>query len=171
MRGNFNDIRTAELSQIFPLPEVPRLHSSFEAHGAKIYPSYECRLVPIEDTHRLRSIRQNTRPHFYRPLGAHAVALLACYVLIDGNHIMVRQKRHRLRRHRRKIVSSQQRCVAIEMAHRLMCVRYSSTVMPPLPTSSMSGSFQCPGPAKRPSPAWPRSQSPPSWRICQRCLP
>lgn len=27
------------------------------------------------------------------------------------------------------------------------CERYSVSVMPPLPTSSMSGSFQCPGPA------------------------
>ena len=33
------------------------------------------------------------------------------------------------------------------MAHMLMCVRYSVDVIPPLPTSSMSGSFQCPGPA------------------------
>ena len=32
------------------------------------------------------------------------------------------------------------------IAHRLMCVRYSSAFIPPLPTSSMSGSFQCPGP-------------------------
>ena len=29
-----------------------------------------------------------------------------------------------------------------------MWVRYSSAVIPPLPTSSMSGSFQWPGPAK-----------------------
>ena len=28
---------------------------------------------------------------------------------------------------------------------RLKCVRYSVSVMPPLPTSSMSGSFQAPG--------------------------
>src|SRR3954447_12814242 len=33
------------------------------------------------------------------------------------------------------------------IAHMLMCVRYSVAVMPPLPISSMSGSFQCPGPA------------------------
>src|SRR5664279_899014 len=32
-------------------------------------------------------------------------------------------------------------------AQRLMCVRYSSSVMWPLPTSSMSGSFQWPGAA------------------------
>src|SRR5689334_140898 len=33
------------------------------------------------------------------------------------------------------------------IAHSEKCVRYSVAVMPPLPTSSMSGSFQCPGPA------------------------
>src|SRR5436190_874333 len=33
------------------------------------------------------------------------------------------------------------------IAHRLKWVRYSVAVIPPLPTSSMSGSFQCPGPA------------------------
>src|SRR3954469_25097916 len=33
------------------------------------------------------------------------------------------------------------------IAQRLKCVRYSAAVIPPLPTSSMSGSFQCPGPA------------------------
>lgn len=32
-------------------------------------------------------------------------------------------------------------------AHMLKCDRYSVSVMRPLPTSSMSGSFQCPGPA------------------------
>ena len=31
--------------------------------------------------------------------------------------------------------------------HREKWERYSVSVMPPLPTSSMSGSFQCPGPA------------------------
>src|SRR5665647_670066 len=31
------------------------------------------------------------------------------------------------------------------MAHRLKCARYSVCVMPPLPTSSMSGSFHAPG--------------------------
>src|SRR5467141_721951 len=36
---------------------------------------------------------------------------------------------------------------AARIAHSAMCVRYSSRFMPPLPTSSMSGSFQCPGPA------------------------
>src|SRR5206468_10765814 len=30
-------------------------------------------------------------------------------------------------------------------AHRLKCARYSSSVIPPLPTSSMSGSFHAPG--------------------------
>ncbi len=33
--------------------------------------------------------------------------------------------------------------------HSEKCERYSVSVMPPLPTSSMSGSFQCPGPAYR----------------------
>src|SRR5256885_14797085 len=33
------------------------------------------------------------------------------------------------------------------IAQRRKGVRYSVAVMPPLPTSSMSGSFQCPGPA------------------------
>ena len=37
---------------------------------------------------------------------------------------------------------------AFEIAHSEKCVRYSSVVIPPLPTSSMSGSFQPPGPAK-----------------------
>src|ERR1035441_6149598 len=37
---------------------------------------------------------------------------------------------------------------AAMMHHRLKCERYSVLLMPPLPTSSMSGSFQCPGPAK-----------------------
>src|ERR1700678_2801429 len=36
---------------------------------------------------------------------------------------------------------------AEKIAHMLKCARYSSLVIPPLPTSSMSGSFQCPGPA------------------------
>src|ERR1039458_51161 len=35
---------------------------------------------------------------------------------------------------------------------RLRCARYSVAVMPPLPTSSMSGSFQWPGPAYFSSP-------------------
>src|SRR4051812_6078904 len=34
---------------------------------------------------------------------------------------------------------------AARIAHRLKCERYSTSFMPPLPTSSMSGSFQCPG--------------------------
>src|SRR5438552_11527701 len=34
-------------------------------------------------------------------------------------------------------------------AQRLKWVRYSVAVMPPLPTSSMSGSFQWPGPGER----------------------
>ena len=33
------------------------------------------------------------------------------------------------------------------IAHMEKCERYSVAVMPPLPTSSMSGSFQWPGPA------------------------
>src|SRR6266403_2167731 len=37
---------------------------------------------------------------------------------------------------------------AASMHHKLKCARYSGVVIPPLPTSSMSGSFQCPGPAK-----------------------
>src|SRR5216684_3915773 len=36
---------------------------------------------------------------------------------------------------------------AARIAHRLKWERYSMSVMPPLPTSSMSGSFQCPGSA------------------------
>src|SRR5438874_8750175 len=36
---------------------------------------------------------------------------------------------------------------AAMMAHRLKWARYSSSVMPPLPTSSMSGSFHAPGAA------------------------
>src|SRR5436190_23855867 len=36
---------------------------------------------------------------------------------------------------------------AVRMHHKLTWVRYSVVVIPPLPTSSMSGSFQCPGPA------------------------
>src|SRR5277367_2491861 len=37
--------------------------------------------------------------------------------------------------------------------HKLKCARYSVVLIPPLPTSSISGSFQCPGPAyvSRPS--------------------
>src|SRR2546426_7860495 len=38
---------------------------------------------------------------------------------------------------------------AARMAQRLKCARYSSSVIPPLPTSSMSGSFHPPGPAAR----------------------
>src|ERR1051325_4233261 len=38
--------------------------------------------------------------------------------------------------------------------HKLKCARYSVVVIPPLPTSSMSGSFQCPGPACDSSPSW-----------------
>src|SRR6266446_4470551 len=41
---------------------------------------------------------------------------------------------------------------AARMHHKLKCERYSVVVIPPLPTSSMSGSFQCPGPAKLSSP-------------------
>ena len=36
---------------------------------------------------------------------------------------------------------------AARIAQRLKCERYSSLVIPPFPTSSMSGSFQWPGPA------------------------
>src|SRR6266566_5062775 len=36
---------------------------------------------------------------------------------------------------------------AARIDHRLICVRYSSSFIPPLPISSMSGSFQCPGAA------------------------
>ena len=36
---------------------------------------------------------------------------------------------------------------AARIAHRLKCERYSTSLIPPLPTSSMSGSFQWPGPA------------------------
>src|SRR6266436_1444835 len=41
---------------------------------------------------------------------------------------------------------------AASIAHKLKCERYSIVVIPPLPTSSMSGSFQCPGPAAPSSP-------------------
>src|ERR1019366_9652658 len=36
---------------------------------------------------------------------------------------------------------------AASIAHMLKCDSFSSCVSEPLPTSSMSGSFQCPGPA------------------------
>src|SRR5271155_1291677 len=36
---------------------------------------------------------------------------------------------------------------AASSAQKLKCARYSGMVMPPFPTSIMSGSFQCPGPA------------------------
>ena len=36
---------------------------------------------------------------------------------------------------------------AAMIAQRLKWLRYSTSVIPPLPTSSMSGSFQWPGPA------------------------
>ena len=42
---------------------------------------------------------------------------------------------------------------AARIAHRLIWVRYSSGFMPPLPTSSMSGSFQFPGLANFDRPA------------------
>src|SRR5208282_329213 len=58
---------------------------------------------------------------------------------------------------------------AASKAHKLKCARDSGVVMPPLPTSSMSGSFQCPGPAKASRPTcWsttssmPDMQQPPS---------
>ena len=38
---------------------------------------------------------------------------------------------------------------AARIAHNAMCDRYSSADKRPLPTSNMSGSFQCPGPAIR----------------------
>src|ERR1700749_4041982 len=41
---------------------------------------------------------------------------------------------------------------AASIAHRLKCERYSVSLILPLPTSSMSGSFQCPGPAYDPIP-------------------
>src|ERR1700722_15032965 len=43
---------------------------------------------------------------------------------------------------------------AASSAHRLMWRRFSSSVSLPLPTSNMSGSFQCPGPAYLDRPAW-----------------
>ena len=48
--------------------------------------------------------------------------------------------------HVAQVVAGQQR--AESRHHRLMCVRYSSVVMWPLPISSMSGSFQWPGPGE-----------------------
>ena len=33
------------------------------------------------------------------------------------------------------------------IAHNEKCERYSAALMPPFPTSSISASFQCPGPA------------------------
>src|SRR5580693_3461303 len=44
---------------------------------------------------------------------------------------------------------------AASSAQRLICVLYSSRFIPPFPTSSMSGSFQCPEPAYLERPAWP----------------
>src|SRR3984957_4886140 len=43
---------------------------------------------------------------------------------------------------------------AASITHRLMWVRFSSSVSLPLPTSNMSGSFQWPGPAYLAKPAW-----------------
>src|SRR5207244_8597334 len=43
---------------------------------------------------------------------------------------------------------------AARIDHKLICVLYSSSLMPPLPISSMSGSFQCPGPAHGASSSW-----------------
>src|SRR5579859_3360808 len=51
---------------------------------------------------------------------------------------------------------------AASRAQRLKCERYSTSLIPPLPTSSMSGSFQCPGPAYDCNPTcWSRMESTP----------
>src|SRR6478672_3841886 len=62
---------------------------------------------------------------------------------------------------------------AAKIAHKLKCERYSVSVIPPLPTSSISGSFQCPGPAYDSKPtcsstmlSMPLEQQPPSGHFC-----
>ena len=81
-------------------------------------------------------------------LVADHVRLLAQRVLVDGDDVAVAEDGQRLGggalRRSVPMISG-----AAIIAHRLKCVRYSVAVMPPLPTSSMSGSFQSPGPGVR----------------------
>ena len=116
------------IAEILPVTEIccsvpPR----FSSTTARL-PSFSC----FAQTSRSPSLATR-RPA--RPSG----------VLIDGDHFFIGENVVNFRTHVAQVIPRNQR--RGEKAHKLKCERYSTSVMPPLPTSSMSGSFQWPGPA------------------------
>ena len=79
------------------------------------------------------------RPHLDVAAIGDLSTLHASPILVYGNHMRVCEQTARLLPHCADVVASDQG--AFSKAHMLICVRYSSVVIPPLPISSMSGSF------------------------------
>src|SRR5438093_5366516 len=90
----------------------PEIVDGARAGEPKVRPAHldrRRRLAAIEHPDGVLSAGQQPRPHLDRPAGAKPPALPAERVLIDRNHIRVRQNGRRLGRHGAEIVAGQQR--------------------------------------------------------------
>ena len=99
-------------------------------------------LAVAKQTHDLAAIRHRLHPNLERiPAGPHgtpvcragswSTAIISRFVSMAWVYVG----------HGGQIVACKVRGAA-RSAHKLKCVRYSSSLIPPFPTSSMSGSFQ-----------------------------
>ena len=138
---------SGKLPQIFVLPQVAhrgaqmiRITQLLPAHA-----DFLLRLAAIKQHHRPAAVSHLLGPNFQIAILRHPPSFAAQRVLIHSNHFFIGENvlvsGVILRRSLPAIRG------AAKIAHKLKCERYSVLVMPPLPTSSMSGSFQCPGPA------------------------
>ena len=100
--------------------------------------------LPVKQADDFAAITHWLHPDFKWTFLSDPVTLPARRILVNGEDFSIRQQFDGI------WVILERSFPAINgaarMAQRLMCVRYSSSFMPPLPTSSMSGSFQWPGP-------------------------
>src|SRR5208282_2390815 len=134
------------------LPEIADLGGSVDAEVRQMYGDGIGRASLVEQPDGDPSIRERFGPHFQRPFRRDAMSLHSLGVLVHGDGFFVEEDGQVLGLHFGQIVAGEQR--RGEQTQRVMCVMYSSRFIPPLPISSMSGSFQWPGPAKDSSPAW-----------------
>ena len=134
-------------SQILVLPEISNPGAEVQ-RIVELLPAHVDRLfagAAVEEHHRAAAVGEWPRPDLKIALFPDAASLAAERILIDGDHFLVGEDLVDLGVMLRRSLPAISG--AASMDHRLKCERYSVVVMPPLPTSSMSGSFQWPGPA------------------------
>ena len=95
-------------SEVLCFPNVSCLYRATEPEFAEVHPRRQRFRMSIEDSYSLRSICQGTNPDFNRAFSAHSITLLAGGILIDCNHVTIREQSHRLRRHGCQVVPSKQ---------------------------------------------------------------